>query len=87
MAVSETTAQHYDLGAAQILDNGLRDDLRNRVTTANAAEIDFAIADLLDCNIVARWGLRTASAAPTSQNLNIFDAYYVDCEEGLGHCP
>ncbi|CAK0840247.1 unnamed protein product [Prorocentrum cordatum] len=51
---NETSTQHYDLGATQILDNGTRDDPRNRLTTANAEEIDVAIADLLDCNIVAR---------------------------------
>jgi hypothetical protein len=79
--VNETSTQHYDLGATQILDNGTRDDLRNRLTTANAEEIDFAIADLLDCNIVARWGLRTATAAPTSQNLNTYDAYYIERED------
>ncbi|CAK0886708.1 unnamed protein product [Prorocentrum cordatum] len=79
--VNETSTQHYDLGATQILDNGTRDDLRNRLTTANAEEIDFAIADLLGCNIVARWGVRTATAAPTSQNLNTIDAYYIERED------
>ncbi|CAK0796579.1 unnamed protein product, partial [Prorocentrum cordatum] len=74
----ETSTNHYDLGATQILDNGTRDDLRNGMTTANAEEIDFAIADLIDGNIVARWGLRTATVAPTSQNLNTNDAYYIE---------
>ncbi|CAK0895001.1 unnamed protein product, partial [Prorocentrum cordatum] len=81
MTVYETPTNHYDLGATQILDNGARDDLRNIMTAANAEEIDFATADLLDGNIVARRGLRTAAVAPASQNLNTNDAYYTERED------
>ncbi|CAK0907823.1 unnamed protein product, partial [Prorocentrum cordatum] len=68
--VYETPTNHYDPGTIQILDNGARDDLRNTMHTANEEEIDLTIADLLDGNIVARWGLRTATVAPASPNLN-----------------
>eukprot|EP00959_Pyramimonas_sp_CCMP1952_P121779 2546027-Pyramimonas_sp.AAC.1 len=48
---------------------------------ANEQGIDFTIAGLLDGNMVARWGLRTASAAPTSQNMNTNDAYYIERQD------
>eukprot|EP00959_Pyramimonas_sp_CCMP1952_P139057 2911112-Pyramimonas_sp.AAC.1 len=31
--------------------------------------------------MVARWGLRTATAAPTSQNMNTIGAYYIERED------
>ncbi|CAK0808802.1 unnamed protein product, partial [Prorocentrum cordatum] len=74
-AATPSTARHCMLGIMMITANSATPIQETQLKETAAENFDFAAAALLDDTIIARWGFRVASEAPTSDMRASYDRY------------